>query len=414
MGEKSSETFLQDLAWRGLVYAKTEGVEKVFERGTTMYLGLDLTADSFHIGHLLGLLVLKRAIQFGNKVIPLMGGGTTMIGDPSGKDNERPLLSKQIIEQNKVKLRKQAQRLFQGNTSQIQWLDNADWLMKIGFVDFQREVGKFFPINTMLEKESVKTRLERQEGMSFAEFSYQLLQAYDFLVQFERYGCEVQIGGSDQWGNIVQGVELIRKRTSKQAFGLVFPLIVDPTTGKKFGKTEGGETIWLDGQKTHPFKFYQFFINCDDTMAPMLMRYFSFKSKQEIETIEQKWNQDRGARLLQKELACELVAMVHGKEVAEHVRNVASVLFEQGVEALSYNDIAFIKQALPHCAVPKNTPFILEDALVTLGLASSKGDARRLMNQGGIRDRVISGKLLGQKIHVIQKGKREYGVVEIK
>jgi len=260
----------------------------------------------------------------------------------------------------------------------------------------------------MLEKESVKTRLEREQGMSFAEFSYQLLQAYDFLVLFEKYKCTVQIAGSDQWGNMVQGVELIRKRLGKQAYALSWPLIVNPVTGKKFGKTEEGESVWLDPAKTHPFKFYQFFINCDDDMAPMLLRYFSFKSKNEIERIEQLWNTDRGSRLLQKELAYELTAFVHGKIIANRAQTITSILFEQNVKQLTLADISFVKQALPYATISSSNTFSLEDALVTLGLSCSKSESKRLIAQNGVQDTVLFG-----TYHVIRKGKREYGIIEI-
>ena len=408
MNNNHHQTFLQDLAWRGLVYQKTNGIERALQPGTAMYWGFDLTGESLHIGHLLGVVVLRRALNYGMRVIPMPAGGTTLIGDPSGKDAERPLLSKQIIARNRRMLTKQLLQLLPGKPPEVRVVDNADWLTKIGFIEFQREVGKYFPINTMLEKESVKTRLEREQGMSFAEFSYQLLQAYDFLVLFEKYKCTVQIAGSDQWGNMVQGVELIRKRLGKQAYALSWPLIVNPVTGKKFGKTEEGESVWLDPAKTHPFKFYQFFINCDDDMAPMLLRYFSFKSKNEIERIEQLWNTDRGSRLLQKELAYELTAFVHGKIIANRAQTITSILFEQNVKQLTLADISFVKQALPYATISSSNTFSLEDALVTLGLSCSKSESKRLIAQNGAQDTVLFG-----TYHVIRKGKREYGIIEI-
>ncbi len=249
--------FFEDLSQRGLIYQKTEGIAKVFDRKITLYWGIDLTSDSLHLGHLLGLITLKRAIKHKHFPIVLVASGTTMVGDPSGKNKERPILSREIIKKNKKEIEIQIKNIL--GTGKFLILDNYSWLSNLKVLEFLREVGKFIPINTMLEKEAVKTRMQKEEGISFAEFSYQLLQAYDFLHLFKNYNCLVQIGGSEQWGNIVQGIELIRKKMNGQAYGFSFPLIIDPKTGKKFGKTEGGKTIWLSRSKTPSFEFYQIF-----------------------------------------------------------------------------------------------------------------------------------------------------------
>lgn len=408
----SANNLLDDLTWRGLIFQKTPGIEKVFERTTTIYLGIDPTADSLHIGHLLGFLVLKRALNFGSKIITLVGGGTSLIGDPSGKDTERPILPKDTLEENKEKLQKQISRIFNGQSTMV---DNADWLERLTLIEFLRDIGKHIAVNTMLDKETVKARISRQEGISYAEFSYQLLQGYDFLKLFEKYSCEVQIGGSDQWGNMIQGVELIRKKLNKQACALSYPLIVNPKTGKKFGKTEKGEAIWLDPDKTHPFAFYQFLVNIEDELAPSLIRYFSFKLREEIEKIESEWQKDKQGRLIQKELAYELTSMIHGKEAAEQAKKVTEILFHNVGTGhcpvrtnLSTKDLEFIKKALPHKDIKSENEMVLENILPELGLVASKGEVKRLVQQNGVKvDKLFN------KYFLIRKGKKEYGIVEI-
>lgn len=331
-----------------------------------------------------------------------------MIGDPGGKDEERPLLPKDKIEENKREIKNQLNHLFEVEDQKVIMLDNAQWLEKLTLVEFLREAGKFIPINTMLDKESVSARLNREQGISYAEFSYQLMQAYDFLVLYEKNQCTVQIGGSDQWGNIVQGVELIRKKLGKQAYGLSFPLIVNPKTGKKFGKTEKGSAIWLDPNKTHPFAFYQYFINTDDELAPKLFRYFSFRSIEEIKEIEHKWKEHKETRLIQKELAFELTKMVHGEEIAKHSKIVATLLFDQTDEAISKDNLDFIKNALPHTTVKNKEEFNIEKALVDTGLAESNNEARRLTGQNSVKS-----EFLFNKYFLLKKGKKDYAIVEI-
>lgn len=405
-------SFIKDLERRDLIYQSTPGAEEAFNRKTTVYWGIDPTGDSLHVGHFLGVLLLKRVYEAGSNVIIIVGGGTAMIGDPSFKEEERPILPREIIEKNKEKLKAQLSRFFTFDLGvdgqRARMVDNAEWLEKVTLIEFLREAGKHISINTMIDKNSVKARIGRQEGMSYAEFSYQLLQAYDFLMLYKKYKCEVQIGGSDQWGNIVQGVELIRKRDGKEAYGLSYPLIVNPKTGKKFGKTEKGAGIWLDPEKTHPFAFYNFFVNVEDELAPLLMKYFSFKSFDKIEQSIKSWEESKHLRTLQKELAYELTAMVHGKDIADQSQKAAETLFEKGKESLTEEDLEFVKHSLPYTSIRSKGEMVLENILPILGLAASKSEVRRLIEQNGI---VVDS--ISDKYFLIRKGKREYGIVEI-
>ena len=398
------KNIINELSLRGLIYQATPGIEEVFKKRATCYLGIDLTGDSLHIGHLLGLLTLKRINNFGHRVILLLGGGTTLIGDPSGKEKERPILPAKVIEANKRKIKKQLEKFFEIDGKNVILVDNAVWLKNLSLIEFLRDIGKFVPLNSMLDLEFIKTRLQTQEGISFAEFTYQLLQAYDFLVLFQKYNCDVQIGGSDQLGNIVQGIELIRKKLNQKAYGLVYPLLIDPQTGKKFGKTEAGENIWLDPQKTPPFKFYQFFINVSDDLAPILMKYFSFKSIEEIENLEREWQNDKTSRILQKALAEELIELLYGKKEKENVIKLTKLLFEKKLENLNLTDINFLKKLLPY----KKSKFNLEQNLIDLGLVNSKNEAKRLIEQKGVKYYFLLN-----KYYLIKKGKNEFGIIEI-
>ena len=416
--DKKFSHFLEELTWRGIAFQKTPGIEEVLKKKTTLYIGIDPTGDSLHVGHLFGLLTLKRAVDAGHSAIVIMGGGTALIGDPSGKEKERPVLSRDAVEENKKKLKKQIDALLKNSATKIisarsaphptlSVVDNAQWLEKVQLIEFLRDAGKFVTVNAMLDLETVKTRMDKKEGMSYAEFTYQLLQAYDFLKLHEEYECQAQIGGSDQWGNMVQGIELIRKKTGKNTYALSIPLIVNPKTGKKFGKTESGTAMWLDPEKTHPFAFYQFLLNSDDEMAPTLLKYFSFKERGEIEKIENEWNVARELRGIQKALAYELTKMIHGEKIAQESQAVSALLFEQNFKSLKNQDIDFIKDSIPYIKTSKEN-FALEQALVDTELCSSKNEAKRLVEQKG-----VSAELLLEKYYLIKKGKREFGIVEI-
>lgn len=402
------KNFWKDLKWRGLIYDATPGLDKDLGKGVTVYIGIDPTGDSLHIGHLMGVTMAKRFVDAGHKAIIIMGGGTSLIGDPSGKDAERPMVDYKVIEANKRKLKKQLSRFLDFDGKRVQMIDNVDWLGKVKLIEFLREVGKYMPVSSMMDKESVKARLEREQGLSYAEFSYQLLQAYDFAVLFEKHGCNVQMGGSDQWGNILQGVDLIRRKYEKTAHGLSFPLIVDPKTGRKFGKTESGSAIWLDPEKTHPFELYQFLINVSDELAPTLLKFYSFKDIKVIKKVLSDWDKDRQGRLVQRVLAEELVTTVHGEKKAKQSRKVAQVLFDRGKERMSRSDFEFVKLAIPHMEIKSKSEIVIEEVLVELGLVSSKSEARRVVEQNG-----VSYELFYDKYFLIRKGKKDFGVVEV-
>lgn len=398
-------TLLQTLTERGLVYQHSPGIDDAFAKGATLYLGYDPTGPDLHIGHLLGITILKRAYEAGHNIIVLVGGGTSMIGDPGGKDAERPILPKEQIEANKEQMKQQFSCFFDFDEKRVRMVDNADWLEKTTLINFLREAGKFISINSMLDKDSVSSRITREEGISYAEFSYQLLQAFDYLRLYQEYGCSVQIGGSDQWGNIIQGVELIRKRLGKSAYALSYPLIVNPKTGKKFGKTESGEGIWLNTKKTHPFHLYQFLLNTDDELAPTLMKYFSFRPMTEITGIITTWEQAKHERLLQKELAREVTAMVHGKDAARHAEEITALLFAKKHEDLTDDQISFIMTAVPHGTYTGELQ--IAEAAAAIGLTASLSEARRLIQQNG-----MSAIPLRSNYMLIKKGKKEFGIVK--
>ena len=396
--------FFAELVARGIAYQHTPDIEKQLQNQTTFYLGIDPTGDALHIGHYFGITIMRRAYEAGHKIILLAGGGTAQIGDPGGKNAERPILSLDVIAHNKEALKREMARLIGIPAADFTLVDNADWLGSLHLLDFLREAGKYIGLSSMLDKETVQTGLKRDTGISYAEFSYQLLQAYDYLKLFEKYDCRVQLGGSDQWGNIIQGVELIRKVTGETAHALSNPLIVDPKTGKKFGKTESGAGIWLDRTKTHPYHLYQFLVNTGDELAQLLLKFYSFKSLDEIAEIEKGWIREE--RTLQKALATELLTTIHSADDAASAERITTLLFGGKVDELTLADLKFISAALPLMEVPAGTELSLEDMAVGTKLATSKGEARRLIQQNGLRSYPLHGTYT-----LVQKGKREYGVV---
>lgn len=397
----------EELQKRNLIHSCSPDLESALQsEKPTVYFGIDPTGDSLHIGHFMGVTMMKRLYEMGCNLILLVGGGTAMIGDPGGKDTERPILPKEQIEANKEKIKHQLSRFFEFDDTRVRMVDNAEWLEQTNLITFLRDAGKYITVNSMIDKDSVSARIGREGGISYAEFSYQLLQAYDYMELFQRYECALQIGGSDQWGNIIQGVELIRKRLGKKAYGLSFPLIVNPKTGKKFGKTESGESIWLDPKKTSPFAFYQFFLNVDDELAPVLLKYYSFKTLEEIATIEANWNNGRHERGLQKALAYEMTSRIHGEETAQSVTKITEVLFGKSTEKLSEEDAEHLRGAIPSKAT--STKLAPEDAVLELKLVSSKGEARRLAEQNGIHLSEI-----GSRFVLVRKGKKDYGLLEL-
>ena len=409
---------LEELEWRGLIHQNTEGLGEAFARGSvSAYCGFDPTASSLHVGSLLPVMMLMRLQRAGHRPFALVGGGTGMIGDPSGKTVERQLNTLEVVEENSRGLRKQLEKFldFSGSNA-AQMRNNADWLLPLGAVDFMRDVGKHFTLNYMLAKESVQMRME--SGISYTEFSYMLLQAYDYRELFTREGVTLQIGGSDQWGNITAGLELIRRTAGGEAHGLTFPLMTT-ASGAKFGKTESGN-VWLDPDRTSPYKFYQFWINIEDRDAAKYLRFFTLHPRQAIEELEKEIEARPQDRVAQQEIALEVTARVHGADAARIARDVSELLFSKGdPAALTDEMLDVLSEEVPFAEVPEVPTAV--DALVALGLAASKGAARRLVDQGGVTvngQRVASGTdTLGQplrgKYFLIRKGARDYGLIRL-
>lgn len=423
-----STNAFEELKWRGLVYDHTESAPEILAtQKITIYNGFDPTADSLHIGNLVALMQLARLQRFGHTPIAIAGGGTGMVGDPSGKSSERNLLSLEQIEANLVGIQKEMAMIldFAVNSNPARIINNADWLNKIGLMAFLRDVGKHFTVNYMMAKDSVKSRVERDSGISFTEFSYMLLQAYDFLHLFDHEGCVMQTGGSDQWGNITAGVELIRKLRGAKAHALVYPLITK-ADGSKFGKTESG-TIWLSPQRTSPFRFYQFWLNTDDADVVNYLRYFTWLGKQDIAELEEALLSRPHLREAQRKLAQEVTRMVHGETAVAKAEKASAVLFGGDLDGLDASDIRDIFADVPSSEVGKQEfageGMLMVDLLALTGVEQSKGAARRAVQGGGIylnNQRVsgpeqmvtMSDSIEGQFM-VLRKGKKQYHLVKV-
>ncbi len=419
---------LDELKWRGLLYDATEGVEKhLAEQSVTLYIGFDPSAASLHVGSLLQILSLARMQRDGHSPIALVGGGTGMIGDPSGKTEERQLMSVEDVERNCEGIRSQLERFldFEGKRNPARLVNNGEWLNTIPLVEFLREVGKYFTVNYMLAKESVQRRLGSEEGLSYAEFSYLLFQSYDFVVLNDRYGCTLQMGGSDQWGNITAGAELLRKLRQKKAYGLVGPLVMT-ASGVKFGKTEAG-TVWLDAELTSPYRFYQFWLNTGDTDVVKYLKYFTWIDRDAIAELEAAHQAAPEKREAHHRLAREITAMVHGETAVERAVRSSEVLFGGEVSDLATSEILDIFDEVPSTTLPRSEidgdGLALTELLVTSGLAASKGAARRLIRDGGAyvnnrrtgdeRARVGTGDFLDGAVLVLRKGQKKYHLVTL-
>jgi tyrosyl-tRNA synthetase len=430
--ERNPVNVFDEFKWRGLVYDATPGLRELLgEEKLTAYIGFDPTAASLHVGSLLPILGLARLQRFGHSPIAIAGGGTGMIGDPSGKTQERQLLTKEKIEENLAGIKAQLARFldFTATANPARIVNNADWLAVIPMVDFLRDVGKYFTVNSMMAKESVKRRLESEDGISFTEFSYMLLQAYDFLELYDRHGCRLQMGGSDQWGNILAGADLIRRlrgegAEEKLAHGLVFPLVATEA-GVKFGKTEAG-TIWLDPAQTSPFRFYQFWINTDDRYVTTYLKSFTWLSQEEIAGLEETVRTAPQEREAQKRLAREVTRMVHGEDALAKAERASAVLFGAEVSALEPREVSDIFADVPSTEIPKaqlQQGLSLVDLLVTSELAPSKGEARRAIQGGGIylnnrrvgeeKKTVTPEDTVGGELLVLRKGRKEYRLVRV-
>lgn len=423
-------TLPEELRWRGLLADCTdlEALAKRLAEGpVTLYCGFDPTGDSLHVGHLMGQLTLRRFQLAGHHPIALAGGATGMVGDPSGKSAERNLLTREQLAHNVASIKSQLARLldFNAPTTPAKLVDNADWTAPISFLDFLRDVGKHFSVNVMLAKDSVQSRLGSDSGISYTEFSYQLLQAHDFYVLRRDHHCELQIGGSDQWGNITAGTDLIRKKLGQPAWGWTFPLITK-SDGTKFGKTEGG-AVWLDPQRTSPYKFYQFFVNTEDVMVVTYLKKFTFLTPPQIDELEAKHLANPGAREAHRALAREVTTIVHGASAANDAIRASEIMFGGGLEGVSETTFRDVVGEVPtkdfERARIEAAGTSLIDILVHAGLAPSKGQARKDIEGGGIYlNNVRAGEitravsttdLLFGKYVLLRKGKRTYAVLNM-
>jgi tyrosyl-tRNA synthetase len=409
-----------ELEWRGFVHHATQGIgTHLTGASRTAYCGFDPTAPSLQLGNLMPIMLLRHFQLAGHKPLVLMGGGTGLIGDPSGKRSERPLLSKEQIRENLQRQRDQMAKLldFDG-PAQALVLNNADWLVKQSLVDFLRDVGKHFSVNIMLQKESVKARLDT--GISYTEFSYMLLQAYDFLHLFRERGCTIQVGGSDQWGNVTAGIDLIRRVEGGEAHGLVAPLVTT-ASGAKFGKTEAG-AMYLDPTLTSPYKFYQFWYNVDDRDVEAYLKLFTLLSRHDVDAQIKTHKTDPSRREAQARLATEVTTMVHGRQSAENAMAVNAVLFsDMDPRQVHASALDLLAQEIPTARVQSTDGLSLVDAVVQTGLAKSKSEARRAIEQGGIYVNQQRVKDPARKIEspdwlsggnlLLRKGKKDYALL---
>ena len=422
-----TEDILAELRWRGLIHQSTEssGLPQVLATPQTVYAGFDPTAPSLHCGSLLPLMMLRRFQKCGHRPIALVGGATGMIGDPSGKSEERVLLSSEALEENVAGLKMQMQRFldFEGATA-ASLVNNIDWMGPWSFIDFLRDVGKNFPINVMLAKESVKGRLGREDGgMSYTEFSYMLLQAFDFAHLSQNHGCRLQIGGSDQWGNITAGIDLARRMYGQQLHGLTCPLLLT-SDGRKMGKTEKG-AVWLDAGRTSPYAFYQYWYQVQDADVMMCLRFLTDVDQEECSELERGVQSEPHRRAAQMRLACWLTEFIHGPEGLAAAERAKSVLFGGEIDDLQDHQLSEIFADVPHGKISPDQiqqGIAISDAFVLAGLAGSKSEARRTADQGGANvnnhrvttDYVIDKKdLASETIVVLRSGKKKYALLKV-
>jgi tyrosyl-tRNA synthetase len=421
-----TESLLGELEWRGILHATTPGLPARLATGRPIsgYIGFDPSGASLHVGHLVPIFGLIRLQRFGGRPVAVVGGGTGMIGDPSGRSSERNLLDAETLTANVASIRGQLERFldFTPGSGAI-LVNNLDWLGKLSLIEFLRDTGKHFTIPYMLAKDSVQVRLER--GLSYTEFSYMLLQAYDFLVLHQKYRCTLQMGGSDQWGNIVAGVDLVGRVEGAKAHGIVFPLVTS-ASGEKFGKTEAG-TIWLDAERTSPYQFYQFWLRTDDRDAIRYLKYFTWLGPEEIAELERQAQAAPEAREAQRRLAEEVTRMVHGDEALGHAQRISQLFFGEDVATLSADEILQVVSEAPATDLPAAeltaAGIPLSDLLVRTGLATSKNEARRLIEAGSIylsnrpltdpRRAIGLADGIDGKILLLRRGKSNYHLIRI-
>ncbi len=425
--------FVEELKWRGMIHDIMPGTEELLEKEqVTAYVGIDPTADSLHIGHMVGVMMLKRLQMAGHRPIALVGGATGMIGDPSGKSQERNLLDEPTLRHNQEALKKQISRFLDFDTeasNQALMVNNYDWMKEYSFLEFIRDIGKHITVNYMMSKESVKKRLgaDSKSGMSFTEFTYQLVQGYDFQVLYREQQCKLQMGGSDQWGNIVTGTELIRRIERGEAFALTWPLITK-SDGGKFGKTEEGN-VWLDPVRTSPYKFLQFWLNVSDSDAEKYLKIFTMLDKSNIDALVEEHVEAPHLRVMQKRLAEEVTVMVHSREEYEMAIEASGILFGKGTtESLSkIREDLFLSvfEGVPQFKIPSSDidKDVLELLAVDTGVFASKGEARRMVAGGGVsinkqklnspEQRITRENFINNTYLLVQKGKKNYYLIRV-
>ena len=421
--------FVDELRWREMIHDVTPGLEEKMATGMISgYIGFDPTGRSLHIGHMIPIMLLMHLQRCGHKPIALVGGATGMIGDPSGKSAERNLLSMDIVAENVKSIRRQLEKFldFSDAPNRAEMVNNHDWTKDVTILDFLRDIGKHLTVNYMVAKDSVKGRWD--QGISFTEFSYQLLQSFDYYHLYANKNCALQLGGSDQWGNITSGTELIRRKCGGDAFGLTCPLL-RRSDGKKFGKSEGGESVWLDPTMTSPYKFYQYWLNCTDEDAPKLLRFFTLMGKEEIAALEKQHADAPHERIMQKALAKDVTTRVHSAEECQKAIDASEILFGKGstetLKSLSEEDFLMIFDGVPQSQIPladiEKGVQVIDLVAEKSKLFPSKGEARRMISQGGLSVNkekiddpahvINTNMLLNNKYLLFQKGKKSYFII---
>jgi tyrosyl-tRNA synthetase len=420
----TATAFLDELAWRGLLFQHTEGAAAALAKGPiTGYCGFDPTASSLHAGNLVAMMSLVHLQRAGHRPVALVGGGTGMIGDPSGKATERQLLTPELVDENIAGISAQLARVldFDGPRGALM-RNNGDWLRPLDLIGFLRDVGKHFTVNYMLQKDSVDSRIGSETGISFTEFSYMLLQAYDFAELYRRDGVTLQVGGSDQWGNITAGTTLVRKMHGVEAHGVTLPLLTT-SAGAKFGKSEAG-AVWLDAARTSPYQFYQFWIGADDRDVGRYLRTFTLLTRAEIEALDAVTAATPEKREAQQLLARTVTTMIHGAEAAQTAAEVSTLLFAKGdPTALSASALAALAREVPSAEVERADSFDTLSLFVSAGLTASKGEARRLLQQGGLScngaklsaddTSLAADRLLRGSYFLLRKGARDYALITV-
>lgn len=412
---------------RGLIAQSTDPAlgELLAKERFTIYVGFDPTSSSLHLGNLVPIMALAHFQRAGHAVLALVGGATAMVGDPSGRSDERNLLTAEQVKQNAEGVRKQLSHFldFDGANAAVM-VDNYDWTSRMSFIDWLRDVGKYFTVNYMVAKESVKSRMQSEQGISYTEFSYMTMQAYDFVQLYDRYGCKLQGGGSDQWGNITAGIDLIRRLRQQQAYGLTFPLITT-ASGAKFGKS-AGNALWLDAGRTSPWEFYQYLVRQDDRDVVRFLRIYTFLPEAEIEELERQIAANPEQRAAQKALAYEVTAIVHGADVAREVQRAAEIVYDDQIQGIGDRTLRDVFASVPSvdvAAAQVAAGIDILELILQAGMVKSKGEGRRLLDAGGVYvnnlrvaggTKITTGHLASESLVVLRSGKKNYFLVHVK